>query len=587
MKRLYAYIRPCLGKLSSAIVFKGLGAFSDLLIPYLMGVVINVGIAGEDIGMITRLCVLMFAVALFTVGANLYANYTGAKSTQAIGDNIRNALYGHIQEMTIHDVEKVTTASLITRVTNDVEYVQRTLLMMTRFMIRAPMMAIGGTVLSLAIDPWLTLVMFTAMVLLACASVSVYKVTRPIYRRVQKHIDRMTSVLRENLEGVRIVKAFNKASYEQGRFDGQSREIRKNELKAGTFNAFMGPSMTLISSITTAVVLYVSGFRLEEHAIEIGDVVTILNYITMTLMAMMQIPRMFMMFSRSNTSAGRIGEVLDMREKTFYGDAREPAQDDVILEFDHVSFAYPDNEHHALHDVSFRLRRGETLAVIGGTGSGKTTLLNLILRLYEPSSGSILFEGRSIRDYEKQTLTQKITAAMQQYNIFGMTIRDNIALDLECDEERLSRSAESAQIMELIDELDEKFDYEIAQNGSNLSGGQKQRISVARTLYRKSDLVILDDVSSALDYRTDLRLRSALRKNYQGTSVVLISQRISAVKNADRILVLHKGRMMGLAPHEELVKCCGTYREICDTQNVDTEAGGYLGLPDGPLPSVQ
>lgn len=571
MKRLYRYIRPCMGMMSAGIFFKGCGAFTDLMIPYLMGVVINQGIARRDTDQVVRLCILMAVVALLTVGFNIYANYLGAHASQRIGDNIRQALYGHIQEMTIHDVEDVTTASLITRVTNDVEYVQRTLLMMTRFMIRAPMLSIGGTILSLLIDPWLTLIMFVAMVLLALASISVYKVTRPIYRRVQQHLDRMTNILRENLEGIRVVKAFSKAGYEQGRFDGESRKVRDNELKAGGFNAVMGPSMGLISSLTTAAILYASGYRLESGAIAIGDVVTILNYINMTLMAMTQIPRMFMMFSRSNTSAGRIAQVLDKRDATVYGDADAPAGDEVTLEFSDVSFTYPGAAHPALDRVSFRLNKGETLAVIGGTGSGKTSLLNLILRLYEPEGGTIRFQGRDIREYGRQALTRRITAAMQQYSIFGMSLRDNITLDLEYEEERLRRAAESAQLSGLVSELEGGFAYEVAQDGTNLSGGQKQRVSVARTLYRKADLVILDDVSSALDYRTDLRLRSALRKNYRGTSVILISQRISAVRNADRILVLHRGRIAGLGRHEELASSCEAYRELCRTRSVALE----------------
>lgn len=568
MKKLYVYIKPCMKRLILAIIAKGGAVVTDLLIPYLMGVVINIGIAAGDIDIITKLCLIMLATAIVTVVLNLLGNYMGAKASQQIGRNIRNAVYSHIQGMTIFDVEQVTTASLITRVTNDVEYVQRTMLMLTRFAIRAPMIAVGATVLSLLIDPWLTLVMFGAMLLLAAASISVYKVTRPIYKKVQKHIDRLTEILRENLDGVRVIKAFNKGSYEQERFDAESRAIRKNELKAGTFNAIMGPTMALISSITTAAILFLSGFRINSGNIEIGDVVTILNYINMTLMAMTLIPRIFMMFSRSNTSAARISEVLEMKDVTEYGKESNAASDDVVLEFKHVCFSYPGSNSKTLNDISFRLKKGETLAVIGGTGSGKTTLLNLILRLYEPTSGEIWFEGRRIQEYDKHTLTSKITAAMQQYNIFGMTVRENITLDMDYEEERMRSSAQSAQIMDLIAELDEKFDYKITQNGSNLSGGQKQRVSVARTLYRKSDLVVLDDVSSALDYQTDLKLRTALKQNYNGTTVVLISQRISSVKNADNILVLKKGCAMGLGRHKDLFDSCAEYRKICETQAI-------------------
>ena len=393
----------------------------------------------------------------------------------------------------------------------------------------------------------------------------------------------MTAVLRENLDGIRVVKAFNKQDYELERFETQSHEVRRQEMKAGTFNAFMSPGIAFISSLTTAVVLYVSGYRIEAGGLQIGSVVTILNYINMVLNAMNMIPRMFMMFSRANASAERINRVLDDDSHTDYGTEREGVQGEAdeeppVLEFRNVSFRYPGSSVDAISNVSFKIPRGHTLAVIGNTGAGKTTLLNLILRLYEPTSGEILLEGRNIRDYQKDVLTRKITAAMQQYNIFAMSIRDNILLDKELDEERLDNAVNSAQIAELIGELDGNYDYMISQNGNNLSGGQKQRVSVARTLYRDSDLVVLDDVSSALDYSTDLKLRKALRDNYAHTSVMLISQRISSVRSADQILVMHNGACMGLGTHESLIKDCATYREICTTQNVDVDGEGAVAV---------
>ncbi len=583
MRKLFPYIRPQLAPFVWSMVLKAGGTFTDLLIPLIMGIVIDNGIATGDTDAIVRLCVLMLIVAMASLAMNLSGHFLSAHATQAIGANIRDAIYRHIQGMTIASVEDVTTASLITRNTNDVERVIRTLLMMTRFMMRAPITAIGGVILVLLIDPWLTLVMLVGMVLLALASTSVYKVTRPIYMRVQRTVDRMTAVLRENLDGIRVVKAFNKQDYELERFETQSHEVRRQEMKAGTFNAFMSPGIAFISSLTTAVVLYVSGYRIEAGGLQIGSVVTILNYINMVLNAMNMIPRMFMMFSRANASAERINRVLDDDSHTDYGTEREGVQGEAdeeppVLEFRNVSFRYPGSSVDAISNVSFKIPRGHTLAVIGNTGAGKTTLLNLILRLYEPTSGEILLEGRNIRDYQKDVLTRKITAAMQQYNIFAMSIRDNILLDKELDEERLDNAVNSAQIAELIGELDGNYDYMISQNGNNLSGGQKQRVSVARTLYRDSDLVVLDDVSSALDYSTDLKLRKALRDNYAHTSVMLISQRISSVRSADQILVMHNGACMGLGTHESLIKDCATYREICTTQNVDVDGEGAVAV---------
>lgn len=583
MRKMFPYIRPQIVPYVSAMALKGIGTFADLLIPLLMGVVIDRGIAAGDTGLIIRLCTLMLIIAVLSLAMHLVGNYLSAHSTQAIGANIRNALYRHIQGMTIASVDEITTASLITRATNDVERVMRTLLVMTRFMIRAPITVIGGVVLVLMMDPWLALIMVVSMILLGFASTSVYNVTRPIYRRVQRTIDRMTSVLRENLDGIRLVKAFNKQDYELGRFEKESDEVRNQEMKAGMFNAFMSPGIAFISSVTMAGILCAAGLRIEAGNLKIGSIVTILNYINMVLNAMRVIPRMFMLFSRANTSADRIAQVIADDAHTQYGSAAEGltsngGADDTVLEFKNVSFRYPNAQVFAVKDVSFCMKRGQTLAVIGNTGAGKTTLLNLALRLYEPSSGQILLEGRDIREYDKATLTRKVTAAMQHYNIFAMSIGENIALNKPRNAAKLRNAVESAQIAQLIDGLDGGFDYMISQNGNNLSGGQKQRVSVARTLYRDSDLVVLDDVSSALDYHTDLELRKALKNNYANTSVMLISQRIASVRNAAQILVLHNGECRGLGTHAELIKTCDTYRDICATQNIDLGGEGAAAL---------
>lgn len=574
MRKLYPYIRPFLLPMLFGVLFKGIGAVTDLLIPYFMGVLIDQGIGTGDNERIIFLCLCMLGLTLATAGFNILANYVSAYASQGIGEGMRNALYQKIQTLPLWVVDRLTASSLITRVTNDVEHVQRTLLMMTRFMIRAPIMAIGGVALSLLIDPLLTLIVFVGMILLGAASISVYKVTRPIYRKVQASIDRLTTILRENLTGIRVIKSFDKTGYETDRFDRQSRTVKHFELKAGMFNAYMSPSIAFISSLTTAAVLYAGGYRVLDGGIEIGQIVTILNYVNMILMAMTMIPRMFMMFSRANTSAARINEILDSKDQIRFGRETTPLTETPLLEFRSVSYSYPNATAQALHNVSFTLTKGQTIAVIGGTGAGKTTLLGLILRLYEPTCGEIFLEGRPIADYTKDYLLSRITAAMQQYHIFGMSVRDNIVLDMDPDEERLRQSAAAAQLSELIDQLDYGYEHKIAQAGSNLSGGQKQRLSIARTLYRPAELVVLDDVSSALDYRTDLRLRTALRRTYQDKTVILISQRIASVQSADRILVLEKGRCVGFASHEELIRSNEVYRDICRTQGVSFPDGG-------------
>lgn len=566
MRKLYRYIKPFRNMMGCAILFKIISAMAELLIPYMMGLVIDEGITQQNTQMIMWLCIGMFMMTLMSLGMTIMSHFLSAKGSQGIGENLRNGLYTHIQKLKIFDVERISTGSLITRVTNDVEHVQRTILMSARLMVRAPIIMIGGTVMSLLLDPYLTLVMFGGMGLLLMASLIVFKLTRPIYRKVQKNLDKMASILRENISGIRVIKSFDKMDYEVGRFDQQSREIKRFEMKAGKINAYMGPSIGLITNITIIVILYISGIRVDSGHLEIGKIVTILNYINMVLMAMTTIPRMFMMLSRASTSASRIDEIMEIKESTVYGNWHTSDETQVALHFENVSFIYPGTKKYALKHISFQVDKGQTLGVIGGTGAGKTSLLNLILRLYEPSKGNIVFQGKDIKSYEKSYLAEKITAAMQQYNIFSMSIKDNIILDRVYDSEKLDEATQSAQILDLLEQVEDHFEHRVSQNGSNLSGGQKQRMSVARTLYRKSDLVILDDVSSALDYKTDLKLRMALRKNYKQQTVILISQRVSSVKNADKILVLDKGKLVGLGTHEQLLEACAVYQKMCETQ---------------------
>lgn len=566
MKGLYKYIAPYKNTVILAITLKAISTICELMIPFLMSYVIDEGISHRNIELIIVLCGAMLVMTILGWFITAKAHILAVKGGQNIGESLRNILFDHIQKLTIYDVEKVSTASLITRVTSDVEHIQRTVMMTCRMMVRGPLIMIGGTVMSLLLDPYLTCVMFGGMFLLFGVSMISFKLTRPIYRQAKQNLDKMTSILRENLGGMRQIKAFGKIKEEVERLDGQSRTIKDFELKAGKVNAYTGPLVSLVVNVTIILILIVSGMRVNAGELQIGKIVTILNYINMVLSAMMAIPRMFMMYSQASSSGTRIQEVLSLETYTQYGEATTPVREDSVLAFKEVCFKYPYTKQYALENISFHISRGETMAIIGTTGAGKTSILNLILRLYEPTKGQIYFQGRNIKDYDKKYLTQKITAAMQQYNIFSMSIKENIILDKAFDEERLEESVNSAQIRELLEELDEHFEHEISQNGNNLSGGQKQRISVARTLYRQSDLVILDDVSSALDYKTDLKLRQALRENYAKQTVILIAQRISSIKNADKILVLEEGKQVGLGTHESLLQTCEVYREICKAQ---------------------
>jgi ATP-binding cassette subfamily B protein len=569
MKNLYPCLKPFMAAFILAIIIKGIAAITDILIPLYMGRIIDDGILTGSMQTIMRLAGIMLFLTVITLVFNLWSHKISAKAVQGMGENLRNTLYTSIQRLPIADVDRFQTGSLITRITNDVEQVQRALHMMARLFVRAPIMAAGGVFLSLLIDPLLTCVVFAGMIVTSIISWWVYKITRPIYRKVQKNIDRLTTILREDLAGIRVIKSFDKANDEIGRFDAQSGEIMAHEMKAGAYNAFVWPTIALTNSITVAALLLAGYWRMQgDEGLAIGQVVTIVNYVNQILMAMSQVPRIFMLFSRANTSAVRISEVTDTHETTGYGVENEPLDKKTVLEFKNVTFRYGPSMADVLNHVSFSVMEGETVGIIGGTGSGKTTLLNLILRLYEPTNGGIYLQGRPISLFTKDYLYETVTAALQQYNIFAMSIGENIVLNHARNDESLERAAASAQIMDLVEQAEGKFDYQITQTGTNISGGQKQRISVARTLYREADLTVLDDVSSALDYQTDLRMRNALRDAYAGKAVLLITQRISSVQSADRIVVLDKGKVAGIGKHGELLETCAVYREIARTQEV-------------------
>lgn len=578
MRKLYPYLKGSFGIFVFSIVIKALGAVTDIAIPSFMGRVIDEGIVRKDINQIIFLCVMMLIFTVMTVAFNLSANKISSKATQRMGENLRNSLYGHIQNLTVQDVDNWTPATLVTRASNDVERVQQAMLMMCRVAIRAPVMGIGGLVLSFFIDPKLTAVIFVGMLLVGVVSLCTYKMTRPIFRRVQKSIDTMTVVLRESISGIKVIKSFNKGAHETKRFDVESKKVRDSETSAGKINTVSGPTISLIVGITIAAVLFYAVFRIRDSAVEIGQVVTIINYTNQILVAMSTMPRIFMMMSRAYISANRINEIMDTTETTKYGDRERGIENNEILSVENVSFKYQEGGGHTLHNVSFSIKRGQTVGVIGGTGAGKSTLLSLLLRLYEPQKGRIMLKGYPISEYSSEYLHKSITAALQQYNIFAMTMRENITLDLaENKEDELEAAAETAQLKNVVDRMDGRFDYEIAQTGGNLSGGQKQRVNIARTLFRNAELTILDDVSSALDYKTDLKLRTALKDYKSGNSFLLISQRVSSVREADRILVLKDGRVKGFDTHERLIRNCEAYREICKTQGIDLDdeiAGG-------------
>ena len=573
MNKVSRFIRPFVGMIAVGILLKAVGSFADLLLPYLLSFIIDDGISAQNTHLIAQLCSLMLIVSLVSLASNLTGHYIASRTSTAVGKNIREAVYRHIQTVSCQNLDQFSTASIVTRVTNDVEQIQRFVSMTMRMLVRQPMLVIGGVVMSLTIDPYLTLVIFVSMAIILFISMKLFRITRPIYRKVQENIDKLTAIVRENLSGIKVIKSFDKGEHEWKRFQKQSDQVRQTEILAGKYNAFISPSITVFSNLAIVLILLVSGYRVSEGYLEIGKVVTVVNYINMILNGMMTVPRIFMMLSRSGASAGRIGELLELPSEPNpsytprLSELAGSGEGQPVLRFEKVTFTYPGASHPSLEQISFSLNRGETTAVIGPTGCGKTTLVYLMTRLYRPQEGAIYLYGKELSLYSREFLRIHLAAALQQYSIFSMSAGENISIGMEADGERLRQAAGTAQLLDFIDSRPDGFDTHVSQAGTTLSGGQKQRMNIARTLYRDTDLVILDDVSSALDYKTDLKLRQALRENDRGRTVFMIAQRVNSIRDADQILVMENGRITAKGRHEQLLEHSPLYYAIYETQS--------------------
>jgi ATP-binding cassette subfamily B protein len=435
--------------------------------------------------------------------------------------------------------------------------------MMQRIGVRAPIILVGGIIITSTLEPVLTLILLGVFPFLSIIVFFVSKKGIPLYTKLQETTDRMTRVVRENITGVRVIKALSKGNYEKSRFYNVNQDVVDKELAAGTLMAITNPTLSLLLNMGLTLVVVVGAYRVNSGASEPGKIVALLSYFMIMLHAVMAITRIFIVFSKATASAMRIAEVLDTEEDLKEIEA-EPVKSEYHIEFDNVTFSYAKEP--CITDISFGIRKGESLGIIGSTGSGKTTLIHLLMRFYDVDSGSIRINGEDIRSIDKQILRKKFGVAFQNDVLFADSIYENIKLGRELTKEQAMKAVADAQAYSFVNEYDEKLDFKLTIKGSNLSGGQKQRLLIARALAGDPEILILDDSSSALDYKTDSMLRKAIRENHKDTTSIIITQRISSVMKLDNILVLEEGQMAGYGSHEELLKTCSVYQEIYQSQ---------------------
>ncbi|WP_410502380.1 ABC transporter ATP-binding protein [Exiguobacterium acetylicum] len=568
LKRLTAYKWAVLAVL--VLVFAQ--SMSDLYLPTLMADIIDKGVVTGDTAYIWKIGAIMLGITGIGALAAVAASYYSSKASMGLGRDIRRQVFNHVERFSLQEFDQVGTASLITRTTNDITQVQQVVIMMLRMVVSAPIMFIGGLIMAVSKDAKLSLVIVAAMPVLVISILLILWKGVPLFGKVQKRLDRLNLVLRENLTGIRVIRAFNRERDEQVRLTKANADLTEVSIKVNKIMAFLMPVMMLVMNLTVVGVIWFGGIRIDNGGMQIGDLMAFIQYVMQIMFALVMASVMFVMIPRAAVSAKRINEVLEMTPTMTDQGTQTADRERGTLVFDRVTFRYPGAETPVLSDISFAARPGEVTAVIGGTGSGKSTLVNLIPRFYDVTEGSIRVNGVDSQDVPQEELRSKIGFVPQKALLFTGTIAENIRFGKEdATDEEVAHAALIAQATDFIERMPDGYDARIEQGGSNVSGGQKQRLSIARALVRRPDLYVFDDSFSALDFKTDAALRKALREETREATVLIVAQRVSTVIDADQIIVLDEGKVAGIGTHDELFANNAVYQEIVKSQLSEEE----------------
>ncbi|MBV7389418.1 ABC transporter ATP-binding protein [Enterococcus alishanensis] len=553
-----------------AILFMFFQVIADLYLPTLTSNIIDNGVAKGNIDYIWHTGFVMIGISLLGILAAVGNTYFATRESQKLGRQLRSDVYAKVERFSNREFDSFGTASLITRTTNDVTQVQMVTQMFLRIMINAPIMLVGASFLAYQKDAQLTKIFFVVIPIMLVVVGIIMFLAVPLFKSMQKKTDRLNLVFREGLTGVRVIRAFDKTKYEENRFNNANLDYTNTAIKVNTIVALMMPLMTLIMSGTNIAITWFGGHYIAEQTLEVGNLIAFMTYAMQILMSFMMLSMIFIMVPRAQASADRINEVLDAKDKILdptVPKVIEAAGDQTTLVFDHVNYRYNGAENLALEDVHFKAKAGETVAIIGGTGSGKTTLINLIPRLLDIESGEIRLNGVSISEMKQHDLRELIGFVPQKAVLFSGTIRENMQYGVaDASDETIWKALEIAQAKDFVSKLPKQLDARVEQGGGNFSGGQRQRLAIARALVKIADVYVFDDSFSALDFKTDANLRKALNQEITDSIVVIVAQRVSTVMDADTILVLEEGKVVGQGKHAELMETNETYREIVSSQ---------------------
>ena len=560
-------MKPYRLQLTIGPFFKLSEAVLELLIPTLMALLIDNGVNAGNRDYVIKMGILMLVIATCGVIFAYICQYSASIASQGFGTDVRNAMFKKIGTLSFTQLDKLGTPSLINRITGDVNQLQSAVAMLIRLVIRAPFLCVGGLIMAMTIDLKLSIIFMIVIPLFILVLFLVMFKAVPLYKSVQKKLDTLTLVLRGNLSGVRVIRAFAGVKREKERFDDKNKDYADTAIRVGKIAALTNPVTTIIMNLAAIAVIYFGGIRVNTGHLSQGEVIAFINYITQILNAMIVVANLVVLYTKAYASALRVGEVLSVEPAIRYGEKSVGAKSENAVEFKNVSLTYAGSKVPALDNINLTVRTGETLGVIGGTGSGKSTLVSLIPRFYDVTQGEILLNGIPIKEYSEDALRDAVAIVQQRAALFSGTVADNMRMaKADVTMEEMRKAADVAQATEFIDRLEDGFDTHVSQGGNNLSGGQKQRLTIARALVKNSPILILDDSASALDYATDANLRRAIKENTDSQTVIIVSQRVNSVKDADRIVVLDDGEIVGIGTHRELIKTCEIYKEICYSQ---------------------
>ena len=578
MKLIFRYMKTFASAIILSMFLKLLATFFELVLPYILEHMIDDVVPSGNMNSVIFWGIAMIFTAVFCWLFNIFANHTAVRNAHLISYRVRKDLFDKTINLSGSQFDAFGLPSLTSRMTSDSYNVQSFAQSFQTLCVRAPIMLVGGIIVTMTIDPVLSMILCIMVPILLTVVFSVSRHGIPLYNKVQTRLDDVTRVLRENITGIRVIKALSKTEYETERFHDINQKMTDQDMSANTFMAIPGPSMQLSLNIGLSLVVLIGAYRVNAGVMKPGVILAFLTYFNLIMMSVMALNRIFMMTSKASASADRIALVLAAKDEPVIHTDTQPDPSDAYIHFDHVSFSYRRQQsntemENCLSDIDFTMPKGGTLGIIGPTGCGKTTIINLLMRFYDVSEGAVYINGRDVRSYAKDELHSMFGTVFQNDIVFNDTLRQNILFGRDLSDEQLNNAIEDAQAKEYVSQLKEGLDYKADIKGANLSGGQKQRLLISRALAGNPDILILDDSSSALDYKTDSLLRKAISEHHRDSTLIMVAQRVSSIQNADQILVLEDGRCIGKGTHQQLLESCEYYRSIYESQMGELSEG--------------